>query len=264
MQSLRSIALAGALILAFALPAAAQSNFIRGDCNIDGGLDISDSIFLLGVLFGGAPPSSCPDACDGNDDGNQDIGDAVYGLSFLFSGGAPPAAPFPACGADPTGDPLGCPAFPLCPLPVEDCDNAIDDDGDGATDCLDSDCAGDPACAVLSHDLDIQPIWDVSCTLCHAGPNPFAGLDLSPGAAYADIFGVASSECGVLDRIDPFSPATSWLYRKVMGTHTDPDITSLGCVPPGTGNSMPPGAFCCITPAEELLIEQWILQGAAP
>jgi hypothetical protein len=30
--------------------------------------------------------------------------------------------------------------------PTEICDNGIDDDGDGATDCDDSDCTNDPAC----------------------------------------------------------------------------------------------------------------------
>lgn len=34
------------------------------------------------------------------------------------------------------------------PPPAEVCDNGVDDDGDGATDCADSDCAADPACAV--------------------------------------------------------------------------------------------------------------------
>jgi len=35
-------------------------------------------------------------------------------------------------------------------LPVEICNNGIDDDGDGNIDCDDSDCVGDPACAVVS------------------------------------------------------------------------------------------------------------------
>lgn len=36
---------------------------------------------------------------------------------------------------------------PPPPPPAEICDNGIDDDGDGATDCDDSDCTADPVCA---------------------------------------------------------------------------------------------------------------------
>jgi hypothetical protein len=33
------------------------------------------------------------------------------------------------------------------PPPAEDCDNGADDDGDGSSDCADSDCTADPVCA---------------------------------------------------------------------------------------------------------------------
>src|SRR5688500_1971806 len=39
-----------------------------------------------------------------------------------------------------------CAAAPSCTGDPEVCDNTLDDDGDGATDCADSDCAADPAC----------------------------------------------------------------------------------------------------------------------
>jgi hypothetical protein len=38
------------------------------------------------------------------------------------------------------------PLPPPPPPPVENCTNGVDDDGDGRTDCADSDCAGAPAC----------------------------------------------------------------------------------------------------------------------
>jgi hypothetical protein len=41
-----------------------------------------------------------------------------------------------------------CEARPIEGCGVEHCTNGIDDDGDGATDCADSDCADDAACAV--------------------------------------------------------------------------------------------------------------------
>jgi hypothetical protein len=37
---------------------------------------------------------------------------------------------------------LGCPASV-----AEDCDDGEDNDGDGSTDCVDTDCAADAACA---------------------------------------------------------------------------------------------------------------------
>jgi CotH protein/chitobiase/beta-hexosaminidase-like protein/lamin tail-like protein/Fn3 domain-containing protein len=73
-----------------------------GDGNQDGRLDLSDSIYLLGHLFGGSTlPLPCGQGGLGeggnlavlnvNGDGRVDISDAVYLLSYLFLGGKPPA-----------------------------------------------------------------------------------------------------------------------------------------------------------------------------
>jgi len=89
--------------------------FTRGDCNNDGGINIGDPIFSLGILFAGGGPAACDDSCDANDDGNHDIADPVRILSFLFSGAAPmPEPTYPACGSDPTTDSLEC-DDPICP-----------------------------------------------------------------------------------------------------------------------------------------------------
>jgi hypothetical protein len=83
--------------------------FLRGDSNSSGTVDISDAIFTLGCLFGGGGCPACYDAADANDSGTADISDAVFTLSHLFSGGAPPPAPFPAPGFDTTPtDPFTC------------------------------------------------------------------------------------------------------------------------------------------------------------
>ena len=88
--------------------------FVRGDCNADGGFNIADSIFLLAALFSGGPAGSCLDSCDANDDGGINIADAIYALAALFSGG--PAPTPTSCGVDPTDtDPLDCASFPPCP-----------------------------------------------------------------------------------------------------------------------------------------------------
>ncbi len=61
----------------------------------------------LNHQFGGQQ-TDCLDALDGNDDGGIDISDAVFLLGYLFSGGPSPAAPFPNPGQDPTLDSLDC------------------------------------------------------------------------------------------------------------------------------------------------------------
>ena len=95
----------------------AGPQFIRGDCNADGGPNnIADVVAALSFLFAGAGPPPCGDSCDINDDGGFDISDAVFLLSNLFSSGAFPPAPYPDCGEDPTDtDPIDCASFPPCP-----------------------------------------------------------------------------------------------------------------------------------------------------
>jgi len=92
--------------------------FRRGDCNDDGGFDISDAVLVLSSLFpggGGATIPPCLDACDGNDDGLVDIADPVSILDWLFSSGPLPPSPHPGCGIDPTGDATDCATVSSCP-----------------------------------------------------------------------------------------------------------------------------------------------------
>jgi len=81
--------------------------FIRGDMNLDGAVDVSDPIGILSWIFEGHT-ASCLDAADANDDGFVDIGDPIYLLGFQFSNTAPPPVPFPQAGPDPTADNLEC------------------------------------------------------------------------------------------------------------------------------------------------------------
>jgi hypothetical protein len=69
---------------------------VRGDCNADGRLDISDASFSLALLFveGGDVP--CELSCDTNGDSRFNLSDAIYGLSFLFRGGPSPGS-YPEC-----------------------------------------------------------------------------------------------------------------------------------------------------------------------
>jgi hypothetical protein len=89
-----------------------QHEFIRGDSNLDGQIDISDPVAILDYLFQGEQ-CPCPLASDANADAALDIADAIAQLGFLFSSGAAPPAPFPDCGMAPEG---GCVATMTCPV----------------------------------------------------------------------------------------------------------------------------------------------------
>ncbi len=87
--------------------------FKRGDSNVDGQLNLSDTIYTLVILF--APEGNqvtCWNALDANADLEVDITDAIYTLVYLFQGDSPPPEPFNNCDSDLSG--LPCVEFPPC------------------------------------------------------------------------------------------------------------------------------------------------------
>ena len=95
------------------------TQFIRGDANTDGVLNIADGIKILATLFQ-SDPMNCQASGDVNDDGLLNIADAISVFDHLFSGAAQPPAPYPDCGVDPTSPGLlSCNSFDLC-LPSTD------------------------------------------------------------------------------------------------------------------------------------------------
>ena len=88
-----------------------DKEFIRGDANRDGLIDISDAVTILTYLFLGGEKPLCIDALDTDDSGLLDITDAIYLLSFLYTGGPAPRDPFPGPGRDPTQDVQNCLGF---------------------------------------------------------------------------------------------------------------------------------------------------------
>ena len=72
--------------------------FVRGDCNSDSTVDISDGMILLAYLFQGANAPGCEAACDFNADGTLDLTTAIYLFDAIFQGTKAIPAPYPECG----------------------------------------------------------------------------------------------------------------------------------------------------------------------
>jgi hypothetical protein len=89
--------------------------YLRGDGNGDGEIDLSDAVFTLGFLFAGEAPPDCLKSADTNDSGEIDVSDPIFLLGFLYLGKGELPQPYPACGTDPTGDSLTCWFYPACP-----------------------------------------------------------------------------------------------------------------------------------------------------
>ena len=83
-------------------------SYFRGDCDLNGGLEITDSIFLLSYLFAGGRTPSCIQACDVDDNSSVEITDPIALLQHLFLGAPPPADPTGACLIDLDPSPLSC------------------------------------------------------------------------------------------------------------------------------------------------------------
>ncbi|MBN1443540.1 MAG: VCBS repeat-containing protein [Planctomycetes bacterium] len=88
--------------------------FTRGDVDQDGGIDITDAVFILEALFRGGPAPLCAKSADADDSGAIDLSDPVRILGYLFLGASRLPRPFPGCGPDPSWDELGCEEHRAC------------------------------------------------------------------------------------------------------------------------------------------------------
>lgn len=52
---------------------------------------------------------------------------------------------------------------------------------------------------------------------CHSGKVPGGGMDLTAGAAYQNLVGVASTECSGKVRVAAGDPSNSYLVNKLVG-----------------------------------------------
>ena len=92
------------------IPDEENPRFIRGDCDGDGAVNITDAVCTLEWLFRGGAEPECAAATNADGLGVVDVTDPVYLLSHLFRGGPPPVAPFPECGPGTPGsdEQIGC------------------------------------------------------------------------------------------------------------------------------------------------------------
>ena len=99
-------------------PDECETQFLRGDANASGNVNVTDPIFILQYVIGTGPVPSCLESANVNNDAQSqvDITDVIYLLNYLFLAQTPPAEPFASCGIDPEGDSvLGCESFSNCP-----------------------------------------------------------------------------------------------------------------------------------------------------
>lgn len=90
------------------------AQFLRGDANSDGKVDITDSIVISNIIEGNYR-SQCLDSADVNDDGRVNNRDYAYILDFLFRGGPEIPKPYgylsdgrPNVSGDSTFDSMRC------------------------------------------------------------------------------------------------------------------------------------------------------------
>jgi len=86
-------------------------NFVRGDSNADGKLNVADPIYTLNYLFRDGPAITCMAAADANGADGVDMSDPMFTVYYLWLQGPPPVAPFPDCGARPSDE---CDSFSPC------------------------------------------------------------------------------------------------------------------------------------------------------
>lgn len=113
---MRAIALA-VLLMSFPAPRA-HGDFLRGDADQEGGVNVTDAVVLLTYLFEPGGRLACRDAADADDDGRIGLPDAVSVLNALFSEATLPSPGAGTPGPDPTCDRLDCEASPDLTPPV--------------------------------------------------------------------------------------------------------------------------------------------------
>ncbi|UCB53482.1 MAG: dockerin type I repeat-containing protein, partial [Candidatus Zixiibacteriota bacterium] len=69
------------------------ADFLCGDANADGAIDVGDIVTLVSFLYRDGDPPSPMEAGDVNLDGAVNVGDVVYLTTYLYRDGNPPCEP---------------------------------------------------------------------------------------------------------------------------------------------------------------------------
>lgn len=102
-------------VWSFRTASAPDGEFIRGDVDLAGSVDITDALNTLDFLFLGGFAPQCLDAVDSDDSSLMDLSAPLRTLTFLFLGGVDIPGPGPFdCGPDPTSDGLDCQTEVFC------------------------------------------------------------------------------------------------------------------------------------------------------
>ena len=75
------------------LEAPCHGDWICGDANGDGKVNVGDVVYLVTYLYHDGPPPTPLEAGDVNSDGAINVGDVVYLVSYLYRDGPPPHSP---------------------------------------------------------------------------------------------------------------------------------------------------------------------------
>lgn len=103
----------------------------------------------------------------------------------------------------------------------------------------------------VSFARDLVPLLRTNCATCHLTGQEAGNMKLHPGAAYASLVNVPSTE-SALKRVEPGAPEKSYLMHKLDGSHLDAG---------GSGERMPFGQ----PPLDDAVRERfrsWIAAGA--
>jgi hypothetical protein len=65
-------------------------DYVCGDADASGEVDIDDVVYLIAYIFSGGPPPDPYESGDANCAGGVDIDDVVYLIAYIFSGGNAP------------------------------------------------------------------------------------------------------------------------------------------------------------------------------
>jgi hypothetical protein len=109
-------------VVAFLLGAGSSTSrpadFLRGDADASGDVNVADAFTILAIVWLDEFPSACLGAADADGSDLLGIADAVYLLNFLFDRGSPPPAPYPSPGPPEAGD-LPCDRYEPVPTAAD-------------------------------------------------------------------------------------------------------------------------------------------------